>query len=263
LVAAGAATPEEQDFFKNHLDEGCLVCQEASMEFLEVNADWVNQLAPVAPPPAARERLLAAISQEAEIAPQRAKGYDSARGAATRGRRGAYKERAGGPIFWPWAIGWAFAAFFGILFFWNVQTHQREAGAISAQLQSLHLTVAEKEEAIRLMETRQTQTVALAGLDPAPDAAAKVFWNAEENTGLLVAFDLPALPTGKVYQLWAIQNAAPIDAGIFSLDQQGKGALKVKSLPDPQQPVTLFAITVEPAGGSPQPTGDLYLKGAV
>jgi len=254
MVAAGAATPEEHDVFKSHLAEGCSACNDAQQGFLEVNADWVQHLTPIAPSPLIKERLVVAIGQEAEIAPQRPKGYD---------KRGRSQTRTAPPLLWPWVIGWVFAVLFCILFFWNRQTYYQMTEAMDAQLQSLRLIVAEQEEAMRLMETRQTQTVSLAGLDPAPDASAKVFWNAQENTGLLVAFDLPALPPGKVYQLWATQNAAPIDAGLFSLDQQNKGVLKVKSLPDPQQSVMLFTITVEPMGGSLQPTSDLYLSGTV
>jgi len=49
---------------------------------------------------------------------------------------------------------------------------------------------------------------------------------------------------------------------VFTPDPRGVGALKVKSLPDPTQTVQVFAITIEPDGGSPQPTGSMYLKGA-
>jgi len=260
LVAAGAATHEEQDVFKNHLEEGCLACNEAHKEFFEINADWVNQLTPLPPSPLVRERLLTAMTQEAEIIPQKAKGFDLARGVG----RSRYKERATWPtIHWPWAIGWAFAALFGILLFSNIQKDRQATQKMEAQLQSLHLAVAEKEAALHLIKTRQTQVVTLGGLAPSPNAAAKVFWNAQANTGLLITFDLPLLPLGKVYQLWAIQDAGPFDAGIFSPDPEGTSTLKIKSIPDPQQPVGLFAITIESEGGSPQPTGEMVLKGTI
>ena len=76
--------------------------------------------------------------------------------------------------------------------------------------------------------------------------------------------DLPALPQGKVYQLWAIpEGQAPLDAGLFTLDAQGHGRGGLKALPDPTLPVRTFAITVEPAGGSPSPTSAILLAGNI
>ena len=249
LVAAGAALPEEEQALQTHLAEGCLACAAAHRELRETVAHLSKTFTPVAPPPTVRSRLLDAISREAEVTP----GTPMARPS---------KLRQGFPkIPWPWAAGWALAAGLAMILLWNTNIQREAAIRYEDKIHSLRLTLEEKEKALQLIQARQTQTVQLAGLPPSPNAFGKVFWNQKANAGILVAFDLPPLPEGKVYQLWAIQGAVPVDAGVFSLDTAGTAALRLKPLPDPRQTVQLFAITVEPAGGSPQPTGAMYLKG--
>jgi anti-sigma-K factor RskA len=65
---------------------------------------------------------------------------------------------------------------------------------------------------------------------------------------------LPALPAGKVYQLWHIGPIQkPVDQGTFVCDGAGnyQGWDKMKYTIDPKD---AFAITMEPAGGSKSPT---------
>jgi anti-sigma-K factor RskA len=65
---------------------------------------------------------------------------------------------------------------------------------------------------------------------------------------------LPALPQGKVYQLWHIGPVEkPVPQGTFLCDGTGKyhGWDKMKYSIDPKD---AFAVTMEPAGGSTSPT---------
>jgi len=99
--------------------------------------------------------------------------------------------------------------------------------------------------------------VTLGGLTPHPQAQARIIWNAHAG-GLLVAADLPPLPEGKIYELWAIAGGKPLPAGLFGVDAQGKGRLAVAPLPGGAS-VDVFAVTLEPAGGVQSPTGAMYL----
>jgi hypothetical protein len=183
------------------------------------------------------------------------------------------------PFSWFWASGWAFAVFFGLAFFWNMnQSVQKESlfateisrlqskmtekeGQFTAQLHHLEAEKREAESALRLIEGKATYNVRLSG--ETPDAFARIIWNPETNSGLIFSFGLPTPPAGKAYQLWAIQNNLPVSAGVFHPHVPGESLLKVKPLPDPTQTIQLFAITLEPQGGSPAPTGAIYLKGTV
>ena len=68
---------------------------------------------------------------------------------------------------------------------------------------------------------------------------------------------------GRTYQLWFITPAQEkISAGTFDVDASGEGSLEVP-LPPGLDVVALAAVSDEPAGGSPQPTGSIHLAGAV
>lgn len=123
------------------------------------------------------------------------------------------------------------------------------------------LTLSGKRELLRLLEQNPADGARLAGLSRSPGATGKILWDGSGDTGVLLVFDLPPLPSRKVYQLWMIRGKTSIGAGTFTLSPQGTGVLQVKA-PEAQRPVEMFAITVEPSGGSPQPTGQMVLKGA-
>jgi anti-sigma-K factor RskA len=119
----------------------------------------------------------------------------------------------------------------------------------------------ERQQAIlALVRDPGTQVVSLAGLEPAPSAKARMIWNPPQG-GLLVTAGLPAAPPGKTYQLWAIAGtAAPVSAGVFAVGADGTATIRVPTLPGVDK-VDVFAVTLEPAGGVPAPTGQMYLAG--
>ena len=68
---------------------------------------------------------------------------------------------------------------------------------------------------------------------------------------------MPVATTGKQYQLWALVDGAPVDAGVFEIDA-GTPMIKMKNIPRAQA----FAVTLEPSGGSLKPTMDqMYVLG--
>lgn len=103
--------------------------------------------------------------------------------------------------------------------------------------------------------------VDLAGQPSAPKAAARAFWSRSRGM-VFAATSLPRAPSGKVYQLWVIANGVnPISAGLLAPDAQGQVNTHFVTPQDIPTPVAL-AVTLEPEGGVPQPTGDKYLVGA-
>ncbi len=88
---------------------------------------------------------------------------------------------------------------------------------------------------------------------------AAVYWNQIEDANFLNVINLPALPSGKQYQLWAIvkNQALPNSMEPFDLPS-GRGTLIER--PYISDDVVAFAISIEPLGGSPQPT-DVYAVG--
>ena len=76
---------------------------------------------------------------------------------------------------------------------------------------------------------------------------------------LLVVEGLPRPPEDRTYQLWGIVDGTPVSAGLFSTDADGGGFLWTDVVP--AGAVELWAVTEEPAGGVPRPTGDMVLRG--
>ena len=95
--------------------------------------------------------------------------------------------------------------------------------------------------------------VALAGTPAHPTARARVLFNKVAHRVYLDVAQLPPLPPGKQYQLWALDKGKPVDAGVLTAaTTAGTGLQQMKDVASAQA----FAMTVEPAGGSAGPTLD-------
>jgi anti-sigma-K factor RskA len=69
-------------------------------------------------------------------------------------------------------------------------------------------------------------------------------------------------PPGKTYELWWItKQKGPEPAGTFTTEADKEAVAKVDAPPTGER-VMASAITLEPAGGVPKPTGVMYLKGS-
>lgn len=98
---------------------------------------------------------------------------------------------------------------------------------------------------------------------PMPGVAGKegnlttVFWDKNTKDVYLLANKLPKAAEGKQYQLWALVDGKPVDAGLL---EECNGVCKLKNIPKAQA----FAITLEDKGGSKDPHLDqLYVLGNV
>jgi anti-sigma-K factor RskA len=105
---------------------------------------------------------------------------------------------------------------------------------------------------LNVVSDKNARPVVLNGTPHAPDALAKIYWM--KNTGEVYVdpTNLPGVPEGKQYQLWAIVDGKPVDAGMISTEKGIYHIQKMKSFGHAQA----FAITLEKAGGSPAPTMD-------
>lgn len=101
----------------------------------------------------------------------------------------------------------------------------------------------------------------LGGKDPQPQARGKVFWSAKARRGVLLAGNLEPLPAGKQYELWVFAAGKPVAAGVFDADASGRALFESPDL-SAIEAAQNFAVTVEPRGGVPAPTGPIVLVGA-
>ena len=103
-------------------------------------------------------------------------------------------------------------------------------------------------------------TVPLQATSASSGASGMLVISRDGDHGTLVVDGLSALDPAQQYQLWLIRDGKRTSGGVFSVDQQGYGSLWVKS-PAPLISYSSFGITIEPAGGSPGPTGKKVLGG--
>jgi len=104
------------------------------------------------------------------------------------------------------------------------------------------------ETDIRVIDNPAFSRIVMKGTDNAPEAMAYVYWNANTKEVYLSIQNMKALSQENQYQLWAIVDGKPVDAGVF--DGNLAGLLKMKDLTG----AAAFAVTIEPRGGKPAPT---------
>jgi anti-sigma-K factor RskA len=101
-------------------------------------------------------------------------------------------------------------------------------------------------------------TVTLTGSELSANATGIIVISANGQHGTLVVQNLPVLAEAETYQLWLTKDGQRTDGGIFDVDEDGYRAHWVQA-PEPLDSYENFGITVEPAGGSPYPTGNKVL----
>ncbi|MBC7410739.1 MAG: anti-sigma factor [Arcicella sp.] len=164
------------------------------------------------------------------------------------------------------AASWALLALSiggNIWFFKNWKNSEDKLVALETQNQVLaqegKALKASYQEEVAILQNPNFKIIKLLGQKDAPDATALVYFDKIKQEVYLSALRLPQAPTGKQYQLWAIIDGKPVDAGMIN----GAGnVLRMKALTN----AVAFAISLENTGGSTTeagPKGVIYVMGAV
>jgi anti-sigma-K factor RskA len=142
------------------------------------------------------------------------------------------------------------------------QLAQREAELDEIRVQISHRGVARtagtpQDELAALLRIPNVKAVSLTGSDMAKRAAGFLLYDSQTQKVWLYSVNLPECPAAMTYQLWAIHDK-PMSIGTFHMDRGETAHLLVKKVPSITYAKT-FAVSLEPLGGSPQPTGPMYL----
>ncbi|MER3446909.1 MAG: hypothetical protein C4291_08740 [Candidatus Dadabacteria bacterium] len=243
IYALGALDGEELREFEEHLKTGCAVCEQSIKEMETVLSIIPYSLPDAQPSPEVKERLFKSIR-------------------ASRGvREGLYK-----PSFWErfqpvWLklVGIGALALLVLLFISNLFLIDglREQ---KAEISRLKEQSTSQSELMELIQNPNTVVVDLINLHPGSKAHGRVLWDKRTNKAIFYGLNLPQTPPKKTYQLWVIADNTSMSAGVFKVDEKGNGSMKLETIPKPDK-VQKFAVTLEPEGGMPKPTGDIYLIG--
>lgn len=138
-------------------------------------------------------------------------------------------------------------------------------GAEVARLRSAQdALLAERDQqdiALTLMRARDVGWVRMNN-PTEPEASPSFAWlvySPEDQAGVILASDFPALEPNMTYQLWANGDAGRVSLGLFDVDASGVGSITFR-LPDDLSQFRSMGITPEPAGGSPGPTSPAVVR---
>lgn len=121
------------------------------------------------------------------------------------------------------------------------------------------LHASELSAQLQILADASTSKVTLRGIEGKESFLATVFWNNETKQTFVSVNDLPEAPKGMQYQLWALFDGQPIDAGVFNAENKS-GIQIAKNIESAQT----FAVTLEEEGGKPTPNLEqLYVIGNV
>ena len=245
VYATGALDGDDLVRFETHLAEGCPQCavtlQESGAALIRVALDEP----PAVPPPAVKAALLERVA-----------------GARPPGRSAA-------PVSWtPWAAATAAVAAIAAMLVGGLVASRyearlgqmaRETAAVRERLQRHEAALREEVEryrtAVELLRDPATRVVDLHGAGASPEARGRLLWH-DKTGGQLFVARLPPAPAGRAYELWTLGGPAPRAAGVFQVDASGTATHRVAPA---GAPVAAFAVTLEPEGGVPAPTGPSVL----
>jgi anti-sigma-K factor RskA len=222
--ALGSLDREELEAVQKHL-RNCASCRSALTKYEEVVGELGLALPPGKPPPGLKEQVLANLKSKP--------GFRLRSAAEWLGRTRSFPNAA---VVWAAAgvLVVAFLIAFNVLVWLRLQHMQSAPGHLRSQMVELNATPS------------------------APAARGVVIYHSGESAAALIVEDLPALSYEQQYQLWLIGDNERTSGGVFSVSPQGYATLKV-STAIPIDSYQAFGVTVEPAGGSTDPTGPKVL----
>jgi len=150
------------------------------------------------------------------------------------------------------ALGAAALLVIGLLS-WNVLL-QGQVADLQGQVQDAQGQVQDLQAQVEDAQAQESLTIKLEGSWAEQGATAEVA-SMEQNEIVLVARNMPSVPENRTCQIWVIKGDVPKPSGLFQPDGNGTATPITNSIAK----ADVIAVTVEPAGGSEQPTSDPVL----
>ena len=238
--ALDALDAADRDTFEQHL-ASCAPCRQLVADTRLVAEAMPHTVTSVEPPAALRKRIMMAASPARSAFPAGWLALAAALLAAIAGTVAWTQSREA-------ATSQVAAA-----------QSQSQVEALQAQLSALQGQADTARQAVDILAADDVARMELKGQPASPASTGRAYWSATRGL-LFSAVNLPALPAGRVYQLWYVTAAAPVSAALVTPDAAGRFTLIARA-PGGVTP-TAFAVTIEPAGGLPAPSGAFYLLGS-
>jgi anti-sigma-K factor RskA len=249
LYALGVLEGEERKALEAHI-AGCAACEAKLAEARGRVSLLALAAKPLAPPASVKNRLMEQVRAESSQA---------------RSPVAAQREQRSGGLFGRWTLALAAAAvLLAVATGWL--WHQKGVldGEIQKALQEskdAQAKIQKAQNVIEVLQAPDSTMITLASLD-LPQASGKVCYNARLGK-LACATHLSAPSPGKEYQLWLVPIVGnPMSASVFGANMSWTDDMWIADV-KAGTAAKAFAVTLEPAGGMPQPTGPKVLVGAM
>jgi len=246
FYALDALTEEERERVEAYLKEH----PEARLQ-VEAMGEAASAIpyavAPVEPSPRTKEALLRRVAADQATAP------------STRNQPSRPRVMRFDSLFRAFSLGIATVAIVWVIIL-NAQVMRlrNEIAALNqamaTQSNSLEQIVAQLPQ----LASSAAVTVSLQGTEVQPQAQGQLIADPDSQSAVLVIAGLAQLEAGKTYQVWLINGGGPASAGLLTVDANGQGLLVVTSEAEIGSFDSL-GISIEPAGGSPEPTGAIVV----
>jgi anti-sigma-K factor RskA len=232
LYALGALEPGEQAAVGEHLDE-CPRCRARLEEAKQLVVMFAWTPDQHDPPPALRGKVMQRMEHL-----QRAQG---------RTRR-TWWERLAVPQWFssPRLVLSGLAMVLVALLGWRVTQLQSQVTTLRAQL-------SEERTLVAVLYEPDTRIIPLVAAEDSGATQGYLLFDPERQQAVVKSTALAALPQDQTYQLWLIAGGQPESVGLLNTNQSGQGFVEIEAQRSISQ-YEAFGITVEPAGGSQQPT---------
>jgi anti-sigma-K factor RskA len=259
LYSLGALSQTEARAFEDHLATGCSPCADELAAFERTVGELGVAGPPIEPPDYLRDILLSRVDRE-QSAPAPVISFPESR--VPRSEPPELSKRS---IWAAWAVaaGLALMAVVSVVL-WRQARNESASRSVELayardEIQQLRTQLDEEKETETelaqinsVLSSTGSRVVELKGLGPAASSSSKIYWDVAGKRWA-VAINLPPPPPDKVYQLWFVTADAKISAGLISSNRNGHGFIVI-DLPPRLGRLAAAAVTLEPEGGSAQPT---------
>lgn len=239
-LALGALDGNERTRVMEHLDH-CLSCREHYTQYAQVSQDLLGAVPQRIPPAALKRELLARVQPRRRNWVERTAGW-------LRGIRVAPR--------------WAFSAILVLLLIFSTVLGSQVVQLTNEQA-VLTQRLQRQERALAVLAGSSSEAITMAGTEVASDATALLRFDPQDTLAVFQVRDLPTSSADQSYQLWLIDSTGKRDSGaVFNIPAHTYGPVTlIVVAPRPLKDYARCGVSIEPRGGSPQPTGPTAMTG--
>ena len=249
MYASGAMPEDERQEYARHLQEDdCAVCVREVREFESVAQLFALSLPMQTPSATVKSRLIAQASAGPAVPTPR-----------LQARLTPLRVRL------EWITGLTAivaCAVLAVVLKANIDL-RRLADSLNTRIAQLESELNQGRLMLATLTSPEIRVFNLAGQGANSAADARIFWDQTRRRWFVYVRRLPPVANDRTYQLWFVPRTGnPISATVFNTSPDGSANVDIP-VPEEVKDLRAAAVTTEPAGGLPQPSGPFALLGAL